>query len=86
MLFIPQSVGCDLPGFCRILAAAAEFIHILGMLEVCGSRAGGVNHGRQALRIVKERAGPEKVLVEGLIFAVFHKQRGIAEPPTGTFP
>ena len=34
-----------------------------------------MNHGGQLFRIVKQRTGSQEILVERLVFAVFHEQR-----------
>ena len=76
MRFLPQAFCRDRPVLRRIDAFSGQFADILRADHVGRFRAGFFHHLGQASRIVQQGAGAQLIVVERLVPAVLHEQRG----------
>jgi len=74
MLFTPETIRGQSPFFRHAHALVTQAVNVLRLDKVRRGRARFFHHFRQPARIDKQRTGPERIFIEGLILAVLHEQ------------
>ena len=73
----PQLVGGGLPVVGVGVGLGGQVLHGLGRLRIGGVGAGLIDDLLDALGVLQHGAGPQHVVIEGLVVMVGHEQRGL---------